>query len=257
MINFKKIFSFSAILITIINASHASECTKMKVSGVPHYPPAIWANEETAQMSGAVVEITKKALSSIDIETEAVYVGPWSRVLHLAEHGKLDGVIGAYINEEREKWGLFIEPVYGPDPNNVFMKKDKPIKYEKWDDLKGLVGSTKVGDSYGQEFDMFEKEHLDIERVPGMENAFLMLDKERIDYVIYAKYPSLSIIKKLGLEESIVPIEPPFRVEDLWFTISKKSPCVHRAEEISQALKHALADNGWEKAIRAAIKIAP
>jgi len=68
-----------------------SQCTRMVVTSDPAYPPLHWYDGETLQ--GASIEIAKRVLGDLKIDFEIRSVGPFPRVMALAERGEVDMVV--------------------------------------------------------------------------------------------------------------------------------------------------------------------
>jgi polar amino acid transport system substrate-binding protein len=194
------------------------------VTGNAEYPPLTWQDKkDPGRMTGFAIELLELALKDQDIKVVGKYVGPWARAQANVKGGAVDMLAGAYITEERQAYMDYIQPPFIMDPTVVFVKKGDDLKFETWDDLIGLKGGAPIGNSYGEKFDQFAKEHLDIERVPLVDQAFDKLLSGRNRYVVYGLYPGLAEAEVTDRRERLDYLQNSVISEGLYFTISKKS----------------------------------
>ncbi len=201
-------------------------CKIIRVSGNAEYPPLTWQDKEDPQkLTGFAVELLEMAFAEVGIEIRAVYAGPWKRAQEAMRKGQIDILGGAYITAERQTYMDYVHPPFVMDPTVIFIPKGRPFKFEKWEDLIGLTGGAPTGNSFGETFDRFEKEHLKIERVAKLSQAFKKLVNGRSDYVVYGLYPGLADAETSGYGDRIDYLPKSLISEGLYFTFSKKSPC--------------------------------
>jgi polar amino acid transport system substrate-binding protein len=209
-----------------LHADECGPCKKIIISGNSEYPPLTWQDKNNPdKIVGFAVELLEIAFREIGITVEAQYVGPWARAQSEVRQGRVDMLAGAYITEERQAYMDYILPHFVMDPTVIFIKKGDRIRFERWEDLIGLIGGTPIGNSYGEAFDKFEKENLTIERVPRLAQAFEKLNMGRNQYVIYGLYPGLADAEITGFKDKIEYLPNSVISEGLYFTISKKSNC--------------------------------
>ncbi len=82
-----------------------------------------------------------------------------------------------------------------------------------------------MNNSFGQAFDTFSQENLQLETVPSLNQAFQMLLLERSDYVIYEQYPGLALARKMNIADQLEVLSPPVSSEGLFLTLSHDSAC--------------------------------
>ncbi len=209
--------------------ARAEDCERCKVvivTGNAEYPPLTWRDKQHPdRITGFAIELLTLAFKDLGITVEARYVGPWARAQDMVRQGEVDMLAGAYITEERKTYMDYITPPFIMDPTVVFVKKGDKLRFNKWEDLIGLKGGTPIGNSYGEKFDAFEKERLDIERVPKLAQAFDKLEAGRNRYVIYGLYPALAEAEVTGRRDRITYLAESVISEGLYFTLGKKSAC--------------------------------
>lgn len=224
----KKLFMTGIVLLMacISYAGECEPCKKIIVTGNAEYPPLTWQDKKNpGKIIGFAVELLEIACKDIGIAVEGKYVGPWARAQSEVKNGHVDMLGGAYITEERKIYMDYIIPPFVMDPTVIFVKKGSKIRFEKWEDLIGLIGGTPIGNSYGESFDKFAKERLTIERVPKLVQAFEKLEMGRNQYVVYGLYPGLADAEVTGFMDKIDYLPNSIISEGLYFTISKKSVC--------------------------------
>lgn len=188
-------------------------------SGHPDQKPIMWENNGT--IVGAGVYVTKEIFADENVTIDMRYVGSWDVALDNVKTGRIDGVVGAYKNNEREQYAVFLGP-YTNDSIILFLPERKGFNFTKKEDLIGKIGVITKGDSYGQEMDEFIRNNLTMITVATPETAFAALKEGRADYFIYALWAGRNVIaerKITGIEESGVILNQPF-----YIMISKRSP---------------------------------
>ena len=90
----------------------------------------------------------------------------------------------------------------------VFVVKGKEFPFTDKNDLIGKKGVTNQGESYGNEFDAFMKDKLDVARAAGIDAAFKDLLDGKADYLIAGYYPGLAEAAKQGIKDKVVPLRP-------------------------------------------------
>ena len=235
-----------------------ARCQKIIISGNAEYPPLTWQDKtDKGKITGFAVELLERAFLDTRIKVESRYAGKWKRAQEEIKIGSVDILGGAYITKEREIYMDYILPYFTMDPTVIFVKKGNRFKFKTWEDLRGLVGGAPIGNSYGEQFDNYEKKFLSIERVPKVLQGFKKLISERNDYFVYGLYPGLAKAKITSFSDKIEYLENSVISEGLYFTISKKSPC--NCDEIKRHLGKKIIEfnenNILEKLINKYLKI--
>ncbi|WP_197464637.1 substrate-binding periplasmic protein [Marinomonas aquimarina] len=221
------------------NANQEQSCTSLSATGNPEYPPFLWQSEQGNQLHGAVANLMDKLGDKIGIPIETIYVGPWSRSQQEVRSGRVDLMAGAFYTSERADYMEYFRPAMMYTKSVVWQSSLTPFEYREWDDLVGRWGVTVINNSFGQEFDTFAKQNLNLLNVASLEQALFMLGAGRADYVLYERSPGVAYVQKLGLED-VRYMEPSVSSEGLFLTMSKMSPC--NTPEIKQSIATALQD---------------
>ena len=227
----------------------ACDGKEVVISGRMNYPPLSWLS--TSGLKGSTIAIVQSALADLGIESRTVGDIPWKRVLKNAGQGDIDIIVGVRKTQERNEYLEFIEPAITPAVQALFYHVDREVKYERWRDLQSLTGSVVLGSSFGKDFDFFLLQNLDVERVETMEQNFQKLIRNRVDYILGPYATTTLFLEKEGLETQIVTNRKPIVVLDEYIAVSKASPCVSVADQLSTVLNQKLDNGDLEKAMEA------
>ncbi len=215
-----------------------STCKLIRASGNAEYPPYLWREGNSEQLSGAITLLLKEVAKEINTDIEIVYSGPWGRVQEDVAAGRIDMIAGAFFTLPRTHYMDYIYPQMMRTKTAVWVNATKALSYSKWSDLKGYRGVTVINNSFGQKFDEYAKQQLSIDEVGSLEQGLRMLSADRVDYLIYEENPGKAYAQKLNIRNlKTVPLE--ITREELYLTMSKRSPCNSTAlrSKIAKTLK--------------------
>jgi len=224
-------FRFALMLVAVGMFSFAQAdtdrlCDTLVVGGNPEYPPMLWQSvEQPGFLTGAVPALLQEIVEPLGVKVVVRDVGPWARVLHMARQGKIDVVAGAFLTDERREFLDYVLPPITWQPTNIWVPRGKEFKYRYWTDLRGKLGSTLIGNSFGQDFDEFAAQYLSIEGIRTIEQSFRMARLGRVDYVLYERPQGRIKLEKMGLADEFVDLQPPISSEPLYFALAKESAC--------------------------------
>lgn len=205
--------------------SHARECTKLVAYGNPEYPPYLWrSGKNPDSLVGANVAYLNEIDKEIKTSVKVQYGGTWARVQEEARYGRVDLIAGAFLNEDRKKYLYYLEPAIANTRTLIWVKDQDPFHYSEWSDLQGLRGITVINNSFGQKFDSYAKSHLKIGTVASLRQAFEMLRKGRVRFLIYEEWPARAFVQKYRIT-GVKALEPAIAEEPLYLVMAKKSPC--------------------------------
>ena len=178
---------FAALTLTGNATFAADACTKIVATGHPQYPAI--AYKEGDNIAGAAPTLVAAIAKSLNIPLELKYMGSWEEAQAAARDGKADMIFGIYYNDERANYLDYVKPAFMFDDVAVFVVKGKEFPFKGPDDLVGKKGVTNQGESYGNDFDAFIKDKLDVARTAGIDAAFKDLMAGKADYLIAGYYP--------------------------------------------------------------------
>ena len=220
--------SYALLLAAQMLASTAKAdelCKKLIATGNPEYPPFLWRDpEDESHLIGANADLMQALAKEIGIPIEVKYLGPWARVQEEARLGRVDLLAGAFFTVPRLDYMDYFYPAFRETRTVIWVRKNSRLVYRKWADLVGKNGITVINNSFGEEFDRYAKASLKISTVPSLEQALTILQLARVDYLIYEEDPGLAYAAKLNIAD-IKSVTPPITNENLFLTLSHKSPC--------------------------------
>ncbi|MEX2165511.1 MAG: transporter substrate-binding domain-containing protein [Methyloceanibacter sp.] len=225
----------------------ADECTKLIATGHPEYP--VIAFREGDKIVGAAATLVKTIAKKLDVPLKSKYTGTWEDAQTAARDGKVDIIFGIYHNEERAKYLDYVQPAFTFDDVAIFVAKGKEFPFTGKDDLIGKKGLTNKGESYGDKFDAFIKDKLDVTRTDGLDAALKDLADGKADYVIAGYYPGNAEVVKLGLKDKIVTLDQALLSAEMFVAFSKKSSCLSLIEGFSNGITELTTDGSFDKMV--------
>jgi len=226
--SFLRRLMLSLVLAALCLPAHADipPCPEMLASGNPEYPPLLWRSEdEGEELTGAIPALLRELFAPLGVTVNSLYMGSWARVQRLARTGEVDIVAGAFVAPDRFQHMNYVQPPMIHLPSAVWVPKGKKLQFRHWQDLIGLTGSTLIGNSFGEAFDLFAKEQLTIEHVRSINQSFRMARAGRVDYVLYELLQGHAKLAREGWESDFEALPTPVSKEDLFLTLSKQSRC--------------------------------
>lgn len=170
--------------------------------GHPSYPPVSWHSQ--GELVGLAPQVVRQLFAELGYEVRMLALGNWKRCLLEAQQGRVDIVVAAYRTRMREAWMGFTEEALVADPIVLFTRRDKPVRFDRWEDLQGRTVGLLLGDSFGDRFDSFAEQHLNIEWVSSGEQNFIKLAQGRIDFMPVGLYSWLLQNRRFGYDQLIV-----------------------------------------------------
>lgn len=206
-------------------------------------------SQQENEIIGAGPELAFLILGELGLKLESRHVGTWDIVQEKAKSGEIDLIVAAYKTPEREAY-MDYSIAYTIDPVSLFVKKGAGFPFESWDELIDKKGVVMLGDSYGQEFDEFLAEELDVVVVETPEEAFALIISGEADYFVYAFYSGeKALTEDEGLSAQIEILPNDVCTEDFYMTISKKSMLVAYLPQINEILQRLIDDGTVDRLI--------
>ncbi|HEY1128619.1 MAG TPA: transporter substrate-binding domain-containing protein [Roseateles sp.] len=203
----------------------APDCRQLVASGNPQYAPYLWrsaSNED--RLVGANADLLTWLSMELGVAIESRYVGPWGRVQEEMRAGRIDLIAGAFFTQARTEYMDYFYPAFRETRSVVLVRDNSKLDFKRWADLAPLQGVTVIGNSLGEEFDRFAREHLNISQVATLERALQMLQRSRVDYLVYEDAPAAAYQARLNID-GIKPLLPAVASEPLHLTLSHRSAC--------------------------------
>jgi len=236
------VLAVSVILVLKLN----TQKNNFIASGHPEWAPIMY--QEDNKIVGAGPELVQKIADELGISIVSKYEGSWDVVQNRMRTGDIDMIVAAYKTSERETYMDYSIP-YTVDPVSLFVAKGHEFSFENWDELIEKRGVVTVGDSYGQKFDNFIKEKLNVREVTTPTEAFELLKSGEVDYFVYALYSGENYITTNNMINEIVSLPKQVSAENFYITISKKSSLISYLPQINSLINKYTADGTIEKLI--------
>ena len=222
---------------TLWAESHVNSAQPFIVSGNPYAPPVVW--EESKQLAGVAPDLVKEIFAELSLPYSVRILSDWERVQEAARKGEVDLIVSAYRNDQRSEFLNFSIP-YLPEQTVIVVEKGKEFNFTSWDALKGKKGVTGIGESYGQKFDSFIADQLDVSYY-RLERAIETVNLGKADYLIIDLYTALIYARLLQGEDSITILDPPVTTENFHLAVAKDSPLNEHLDAINEKLSGKIA----------------
>ena len=221
----------------LVSTSQPISAQNFIISGNPYAPPVVW--EENKKLSGVAPDLVQEIFTELSLPYSVRVLSDWERVQQAAQKGEIDLIVSAYRNDEREKYLNFSIP-YLPEQTVIVVEKGREFNFSSWDALKGKKGVSGIGESYGQKFDSYSTENLDISYY-RLERAIETLNLGKADYLIIDLYTALIYARLLQGEDSITILDPPVTTENFHLAVAKDSSLNQHLEAINKKLEEKIA----------------
>lgn len=222
-----------ALLCAWMGHAHA-DCSRLVLTADPAYPPLHWYDGQKLQ--GASIEIARRVLEDLKIPYEIRYVGPFPRVILMAQRGDVDMVVTLKQTPEREQFLLFPKTPAFSNPVAVFASRKHVFKFRSRSDLIGLQGGITSGNVFGNGLDEYLREHLTFEEANSPENNFDKLGLGRIDYFITGFYAGMAYLLKRGEEDKFVALTPYAAETQNFIALTRNGNCADKLDQIEERL---------------------
>lgn len=205
-------------------SSAASDCPLISYATNPIYPPFGWT-EDGKNYLGASTRLLE-LLVPPGVGLKPIVV-PWIRAQGMAEKGQIDLLLSIRATPEREKYLNFISSPAFSNAIVAFALKESPLKSADWVKMQSFRGGVSRGDSFGNGFDEYLKQKLNVEVSLNMATNFKKLALGRIDYFVSGEYLGRAYLASKSAEDKfhIVPLKPPISSGNIHFAFAKNSPC--------------------------------
>jgi len=234
----KKIYSWPVLLLFVHFSNSASECKIINAACATDWYPVSFLLPKNQQVAtGVAVEIARSAAKELNLNIEFNCLIPWKRASNYMNSGKIDMLVGHYLNQQREKDWLVSETLFYDDIRAVHTSELLQIK--TMEDLKYLTGVKPRGASFGSLIDELISSNSDGYRIGEVTDKFALFGqvlKGRADYLISAKRDLEAYSKTLGLAH-VFKYSDSLALNSIHFSFSKHTPCAQYAEHFNTLIK--------------------
>jgi polar amino acid transport system substrate-binding protein len=246
--------ALTCALALLCGACHGAEPGVVRATGHPNWPPFSWQSGD--KIIGIGAELSEIIFRELGLKVVCEATGNWKRAQAQAEFGAADIIVGAYLTEDRKRYLAYPASPYMDDANVVWVARDKPIVFHKWEDLIGKTGTAMLGESYGEKFDRFIKDRLQIDWVNSPTQSLTMLAMGRVNYYPFSLYGGQIQVQQLGFAGRIVNLPDVISTEGTYIGISKKSRFLKYLPQIEAAIVRLRADGTVERLTKKYVALA-
>ncbi|MCP3753004.1 ABC transporter substrate-binding protein [Pseudomonas sp. SBB6] len=227
-------------LALLLLSAQAQAAERIRYCDYPVYPPISWSDGK--QVRGLAPTVVRQLFARLGYEVEIVVLGNWKRCLLDAAAGRVDVVL-AYNSDQRDQGMRFSTVPVLREEVAVFFNRQRPVTFERLEDLASYRGGLLFGESYGADFDRFVARHQNIEWVSDSQQNFGKLIRGRIDFVIQERRTGQLFVEHLPGAEDIQALPTALSVDYLRVAVSRHSPLSQHMAQIDEQLQR-MRDNG-------------
>ena len=227
-------------LLLALAANSAMAMQTVRYCDYPVYPPISWSDGK--QVRGLAPSVVKNLFGRLGYEVEIVVLGNWKRCLLDAAEGRVDVVL-AYSTAQREQSMVFSTVPVLREEVALFINRQRPVKFERLEDLAHYRGVLLFGESYGVDFDRLVGQHQNIEWVSDSRQNFGKLIRGRIDFITSERRTGELYVDNLPGAQDVISLPNALSVDYLRVAVSRKSPLANHMPEIDEQLKR-MVDTG-------------
>lgn len=239
-------------LSSVAVAAPAYACKTLTATGNSEYPPYLWREGEGDRLLGANRIIMDELGRRMKITIQLQDVGSWARAQELLKTGDIDMIAGAFYTVPRTHYMNYIQPAFLDTTSVAWRQKGSELPFRNKEDLIDHSVTTVINNSFGQSFDEFARQSLNLNYVASLQQGFKMLSHGRTDFVLYEKNPGIAYAELWGVSDEIDLVDSPISSEGLYLTISHRSKC--NSEPLREQLAstvQAMMDEGFmQKALQ-------
>ena len=239
MMNIRSYVVYISLCLSLLFMPSLYAADTFTVSGNPNAPPVVW--EQYQELVGLGPDLVKSIFNELEIPYEFKIFENWQDIQQKISSGEIDMLVYTVKNKERETFLLFSDP-YLSQPTVILVKKGQEFSFSSWDSLIGKKGVGTIGDSYGQSFDEFSKEKLEI-RYYQIERALQAIRLGEADYLLIDLYTALIYTGLLQGENAVSILDPAVATQDFHFGVRKDSGLVKYLPQINKKLDEKLRNN--------------
>lgn len=177
--------------------SFAARGEKLRIVTEPWAP---YVYEEGGKNLGLDYETTAIVFKRLGIEVEWQFL-PWKRCLSMLETGQADGALDIFHSDERDATLLYPSEPLSDVEFVMFYANDRPHRFARLEELKGLTIGTSPGYLYSPDFR--ESNLFTREPAPTHEANFGKLVRGRIDLLITDRRVGQHLLDELNIRDQI------------------------------------------------------
>lgn len=203
-----------------------------------HLAPFLIGTEEVIQNESGIIPdmfflIAEKVETTINFERR-----PWKRCQAELAVGEVDALAAFIFNDDRDRWAAFPKTNGIPDDRYVYQSDYLIYTYPgsdiSWDGNTLLPKTAKVQSIPGYVADQ-RLQAMGFEPVAQVQpnHALQLVARRLVDGFIVDRLVGSTLIKDLGLEGQVVPLEIPFMSQQ-WYAVFSKQAYAQQPDKIEE-----------------------
>ena len=177
---------------------------------------------------GIYVELVKKAANRAGIEV-SIIAHPWKRCIRMAQAGVVDAIIGPFQNQKNMEYLFFVEEPLAFEETALFTYKGSKVSFRGnlADVFHCTLGKVR-GATFYDEWETVENRFKIVEESSTVPILLKKLSRKRLDLVIGNKLVIQYNLKKLGMRDVIVDLDPSLELHSGHLAFSSAKGESHR-----------------------------
>lgn len=218
-----------------------SEAKPLRVAGFVTNPPLGWvdifSDYKLVRNNGFAFKLLDKIAQEEKIKIQNTGYLSYQEALAAVKADKADLLLGIYYDPQLLDGLNLIFPSYLSNPFIVLFKKGSEREVKTFNDLAGLKGVVRQEELvYPLIFNSLPPD-VQMTQVSGARNAFIGLMDGTYDYLLTSLYAGEAEIRRFKLLDDVVMSQTALTQPEIFFAISKNSPCVELTEKISNQIR--------------------
>jgi ABC-type amino acid transport substrate-binding protein len=204
----------------------AGKCERLIVTGSPDAPPFLWRDpQDPKHLIGANADLLKQVAAESGVKVELLYAGKRSQAVEEVRSGRMDMLVDAPLSIGELEAFDYVHPPIAHNEIMIWTRHDQPLPLMALTDLYGRPGAASERIRLTPSFAAQVKEHLNLERLPNLTQAFQKLMLGQVDYVLAGRYAGMAMVQTLGLSRDLVAQPAPVDKPGLYLALSFNSAC--------------------------------
>ncbi|KPW79187.1 hypothetical protein ALQ65_02192 [Pseudomonas syringae pv. coriandricola] len=204
----------------------AGKCERLIVTGSPDAPPYLWRDpQDPRHLMGANADLLSQAAGTLGVKVEFLYGGKRSQALEEVRSGRMDMLADAPLNDAQLEILDYIHPPIVQNDIVVWTRRDHAVPFNTLGELHGHPGVMSEKTRLTPSFEALTRQHLTLERVPGLTPAFQKLALGEADYVLAGRYAGMVMVQTLGLSSDLIAQPVPVDTPGFYLALSFNSAC--------------------------------
>jgi polar amino acid transport system substrate-binding protein len=229
-----KRFLWSFLFVFINYSSFANECKVINAAcSSTWYPVSFLLPDNQNKATGVAVEIARAAAKALQVDITFNCQLPWKRANRYMNTGKIDMLVGHYLNKEREQNWVVSDALFIDDIRAVYLNKNFEIN--NIEALKNLVGVKPRGASFGTFLDEYTSGNIsgyNVHEVTDMQAMLAQLLSGRVDYILSDRKNIQRYLDIFGLMDKFT-FSDSLTLNSVHFSFSKHSPCAQYSAQFN------------------------